>query len=96
MNVNKFWLLNQISLARDERGLVELIGKALTGAFGEDETIMVQHKRKLVVYREVTGYETLWKFLAELLVDFLLWHLPLHLWILAHNIELNLNNLLWL
>ena len=96
MHVNKFWLLNQISFAGDERSLVELIGEALSGALGEDETIMVQYKRKLVVDREVTGYETLWKFLAELLVDFLLWHLPLHLWILAHNIELNLNHFLWL
>ena len=93
MNVNKFWLLNQISLAGDERSLVELIGEALTGAFGEYKAIMVQHKCKLVVDREVAGYYTLWELLAELLIDLLLWHLPLHLGVLAHNIELNLNSL---
>ena len=95
MDVNEFWLLNKIGLAGNERGLIELIGEALTGTFSEDKTVMVQHKRQLVINREVAGYDTLWKLLAELLVYLLLWHLPLHLWILAHNIELNLNNLLW-
>ena len=89
VNVNKLWLLNYINLAANQRSLIELIREALSGALCEDITLMVQHKCKLMVYTEVAGYDALGKFLSELLVDFLLRHPPLHLWVLANHGELN-------
>ena len=92
VDVNEFRLLNYLSLAADQRWLIELIREALTVAFCEDIALMVEHKCQRMDHAEVAGYDTLRKFLSEILVDFLLRHLPLHLWILANHIELNLDS----
>jgi len=96
VGVHKLWILKYPSLAAYQRCLIELIREALSGAFCEDIALMVKHKRKRVDDAEVAGYDTLGKFLSELLVDLLLRHPPLHLWVLADHWELNLNSFLCL